>query len=97
MMIPVLLAGAFRIGEENAIRGLIPSGSSVTQILIYGGALLVVALAIFGWAIYHTQHGRRRSHHHSKPSVKSRRRHEHYTRNPTLAETGGLPPVRPDN
>jgi len=28
---------------------------------------------------------------------KHQRRHEHLPRNPTLAETGGLPPLRPDN
>ncbi len=36
-------------------------------------------------------------HHHHRHRHRRRRRHEEFrNRNPTLAETGGLPPVRPD-
>ncbi len=34
---------------------------------------------------------------HRKERAKGRRRREHRPRNPTLAETGGLPPVRKDD
>jgi hypothetical protein len=95
MITPGFLAGAFRIGEENSIRALVPSGSTVAQVLIYSGALFLVALAVFAWAVFRTQHRRRHSHHyHPKPASKHQRQPEYLPRNPTLAETGGLPPVR---
>ncbi len=75
-------------------------------------ALLTVALilgALFmrkrreddlsGWRVHH------RHHHHQSDGTGSgesstrrrrRRRREHRPRNPTLAETGGLPPLRPE-
>jgi UDP-N-acetylmuramyl pentapeptide phosphotransferase/UDP-N-acetylglucosamine-1-phosphate transferase len=93
------LAGAFRIGEENAIRALIPAGSTVVQVVIYAGALLVVALAVFGWAVFlrRQRRHRRHSHHHHHHSKSASRHHqspEAPSRFRTLAETGGLPPVR---
>lgn len=113
MMTPGLLAGIFRVNEENSIRPLIPSGSSVAQAVIYFGALFMVAPGVFVWAVFRTQHRQRHSHHnrlkpapnavsedaHGKKSfLRSRRKHqrqpEDLPRNPTLAETGGLPPVR---
>jgi hypothetical protein len=95
MMTPGFLAGAFRIGEENSIRALIPSGSAVSQVLVYFGALFLVALGVFTWAVFHTQHRRRHSHHYRpKPASKHQRQSEHPPRHPTLAEAGGLPPVR---
>jgi hypothetical protein len=95
MITPGFLAGAFRIGEENSIRALIPSGSTVAEVLIYFGALLLVALGVFGWAVFRTQHRRRHSHHNRlKPASKHQRLPEYRPRHPTLAETGGLPPIR---
>jgi hypothetical protein len=81
MMTPGFLAGAFRVNEENSLRALIPSGSNVGQAIIYFGALFLVGLGFFAWAIlFHRQRRRRSS------SGRSRNR--------TLAEAGGLPPVR---
>jgi hypothetical protein len=95
MMIPVILAGAFRVGEENSIRALIPSGSTVSQVLIYFGALFLVALAGFVWAVLRTHHRRRHLHQHRpKTASKHQRQSEYHLRHPTLAETGGLPPIR---
>jgi hypothetical protein len=95
MIAPGFLAGAFRIGEENSIRALIPSGSTVAQVLIYFGALFLVALAVFAWAFFRTQHRRRHSHHYRpKPASKHQRLPKYRPRHPTLAETGGLPPLR---
>jgi hypothetical protein len=97
MMTPVFLAGAFRIAEENSIRGLIPAGSTVAQVAVYAGALLVVALAVFAWAMFLRRQGRPRrpSHHHrSKPASEHRRQSEAHSRPRTLAEAGGLPPIR---
>jgi len=98
MITPGFLAGAFRVNEENSIRALIPSGSTVAQVLIYFGALFLVALAVFVWAIFRTQHRQRHSHHNRlKPTSKHQRQSNHLPRNPTLAETGGLPPLRTKN
>jgi hypothetical protein len=95
MITPGFLAGAFRVNEENSIRALIPSGSTVSQVLIYFGALFLVTLAVFTWAVFRTQHRRRQSHHYRpKPASKHQRLPEYLPRHPTLAETGGLPPVR---
>jgi hypothetical protein len=95
MITPGFLAGAFRIGEENSIRALIPSGSTVAQVLIYFGALFLVALTVFAWAVFRTQHRQRHSHHNRpKPALKRHQQPEVPTRHRTLAEAGGLPPVR---
>jgi hypothetical protein len=95
MMTPGFLAGAGTVNAENALQSLIPSGSTLSQVLIYFGALFLVALAVFAWAIFRTQHGRRHSHHYRpKPASKPQRLSEHRPRHPTLAEAGGLPPVR---
>jgi hypothetical protein len=94
MTAPVLLAGIFRVNEENSLRALIPSGSSVAQALIYFGALFLVALGFFAWAILFHRQRRRHLHHSSRPALKHRRQSEDRPRNRTLAEAGGLPPVR---
>jgi hypothetical protein len=95
MITPGLLAGAGTVNAENALQSLIPSGSTISQVLIYFGALFLVALAVFAWAVFRTQYRRRQSHHYrSKPASKHQRLPEYRPRHPTLAETGGLPPVR---
>ena len=95
MITPGFLAGAGTVNAENALQSLIPSGSTVSQVLIYFGALSLVALAVFAWAVFRTQHRRRHSHHNRlKPASKHQRQSKYLPRNPTLAETGGLPPVR---
>jgi hypothetical protein len=92
MITPVFLAG---VNRDNAIRELIPSGSTVSQALIYFGALFLVALGFFAWAmIFRRQRNRRHLHHSPKPVSRHRRPSEARPRNRTLAETGGLPPVR---
>jgi hypothetical protein len=95
MMTPGFLAGAGTVNAENALQSLIPSGSTVSQVLIYFGALFLVALAVFAWAVFRTHHRQRHPHHNRlKPASKHQRQSEHLQRHPTLAETGGLPPVR---
>jgi hypothetical protein len=96
MIAPGFLAGTGTVNAENAIRALIPSGSSVVQALVYFGALFLVGLAVFAWAVFfRTPHRRRHSHHHRpKPAPKHHRQGGPLPRNPTLAEAGGLPPVR---
>jgi len=83
------------VNTENALRALIPSGTTVSQFLIYFGALFVVALVVFGWAVYRTQRGQRRSRRqHLKAAAKYQPLPEYQSRRPTLAEAGGLPPIR---
>jgi hypothetical protein len=50
------------------------------------GVIALVALLTFIWAIVFHKTGKRRR--------KRRQRHKHRSLNPTLAEMGGLPPVR---
>jgi hypothetical protein len=96
MMTPGLLAGINSINARNSLRALIPSGSTVSQVLIYFGALFLVALAIFARAvIFRRQRHRRHSHHHRpRPASKHHRQPEVLPHHRTLAETGGLPPIR---
>jgi hypothetical protein len=90
-----LLAGAFRVNEENSLRALIPSGSSVAQAFVYFGALFLVGLGVFAWAIIFHRHRRRgHLHHSSNPASRHRRSSGNRPRNRTLADAGGLPPVR---
>jgi hypothetical protein len=49
------------------------------------GAIGLVLLAAFFWALLFRKSGKRR---------RKNRRHRHRPLNPTLAESGGLPPVR---
>ena len=78
--------------------------SSLRQQVIVGLILLgILAFAAVLWALFiHTPSERRRARgkarretepHHQRRKWKKRRR-EHRPRNPTLAETGGLPPPR---
>src|SRR6478672_5261652 len=78
------------------------------EALLVFGSLFLVVLLVFSWAYFVRKRGRRKHHHHhhrgesqrEKPEQSSprkkwrRRRREHRPRNPTLSETGGLPPVR---
>jgi hypothetical protein len=93
MMTPGFLAG---VNGDNAIRELIPSGSSIAQALVYFGALFLVALGFFAWAmIFRRPRHRRHSHHHRpKPVTKRHWQPVALPCQPTLADAGGLPPVR---
>lgn len=76
---------------------MIPSGSTVSQLLIYFGALSIVALVFFSWAILsRRRRGLRPSRHHRSRSGSRRthRRLEVPSQPRTLAESGGLPPIR---
>jgi hypothetical protein len=73
--------------------------------------VLLIAAAYLRRGPLRHQHRRHHHHHSGKPSEQGtgtvnpappkkwrrRRRRDHRPRNPTLAETGGLPPVRSDN
>ncbi|MDB6124701.1 MAG: hypothetical protein JWQ71_3694 [Pedosphaera sp.] len=81
--------------------------TSTLEILCILGSLIIVILGIVTWVVYFREKPRRRKHHHSyeksekvagertddKEGGRRRRRRER-TRNPTLAEKGGLPPLR---
>ena len=93
MITQVILAG---VNKDNAIRELIPSRASVTYSLVFFGALFLVGLAVFACAIlFGPQRRRQRSHRRrTKPAPQHREKPEGFHRRPTLAEAGGLPPVR---
>jgi hypothetical protein len=84
------------------------SDTTRDAILIFGTLTLVVLIMVI-WAIYFRKRRRDRSHDYEYPSGSAngeassqkrrkwrRRRRDHRPRNPTLAETGGLPPARSD-
>jgi peptidoglycan/LPS O-acetylase OafA/YrhL len=54
---------------------------------IMAGAIALVAIGALVWTFFIRKPGRRRRR-------KSRHHHEHHLPNPTLAQNGGLPPVR---
>ena len=95
MTTPGFLAGAGTVNAENALHALIPSGSTVSEVVIYLGALLLVALIAIVWAIISRRQRRRRhSFHRSRPGQKQPRSPGDRPRPRTLAEAGGLPPIR---
>lgn len=82
------------------------------EILLIIGIALVLSAALFIWAAFWRKRRRASSHHHSsaqpggeppaehKRHRRRRRKSSHpdkRPRNPTLAETGGLPPLRPED
>jgi hypothetical protein len=74
----------------------IQTPQGLQDLFIVAGAVMLVALIAFIWLAYfrkqRTQlHGHSRRHRHHG---KKRRRREHRQLNPTLAQTGGLPPIR---
>jgi hypothetical protein len=77
--------GAF--GAGGPCLGSVLATRTLVEYLIYGGALLLVAGIIFFWA-FAIRKPRKR---------KRRHRHGSEQRNPTLAETGGLPPIKTDS
>lgn len=79
------------------------------DLLLLIAALALISLLALGWALIIRKPGRRHHRHHRQkarahtPATGQdpprrrwhrRRRQDHRPRNPTLAETGGLPPVR---
>ncbi|MBP9901340.1 MAG: hypothetical protein KBH45_07770 [Verrucomicrobia bacterium] len=85
-------------GASLAVRTLI-------EYLIIAGAVLLVTFAVLVWALVFRKPGKRRHSHHPPAAEshrreskttrsQSRRRRRNFPRQPTLAETGGLPPLR---
>jgi hypothetical protein len=69
--------------ETTAIGQMSPQW---VDFFIMAGAIALVAIGALVWTFYFRKPGRRRR--------KSRHHHEHRLLNPTLAQNGGLPPVR---
>lgn len=83
------------------------SNSTRDTIIVLGG-IIVVAAIVFCWAAFfrkrprqssswHTHHSSGGGHHNHHHHKRRRRRHQELPRNPTLAETGGLPARRSDD
>jgi heme/copper-type cytochrome/quinol oxidase subunit 2 len=67
----------------------LPPNNNSTNWLIFGGIMLAVfvpVILIFLWIIFFRKRSARKRQKH--------RKHRHHHQNPTLAETGGLPPLR---
>ena len=109
-MIPVLIAESGGLGIQDLVTGKDHEGVreviTLVGVLFAVTILVFVCVAVFrksrgkvGWHQYPPTHGgprmneTRRSKFHF-PWQRRHRRHQHRPRNPTLAETGGLPPVR---
>ena len=74
--------------EASAIQTLIPSVLSWLNFFLVTGAILLGLVAVLIWAFYFRKNKRKR-----------KRKHRHHRDgksqiNPTLAEKGGLPPIR---
>jgi len=65
--------------------------SPAIQWLLFAFFLLLICLGIGGFIVWI------KVIHSSKSKRKRKRRHHHRTTNPTLAQTGGLPPKRDPN
>ena len=81
----------------------------LTETWIILGAIAIVTVILFAWVAYsrtskknrsqvrpYSLSTEKRSSSSDKPRTKIRRR-DHRPRNPTLAETGGLPPLKDDS
>jgi hypothetical protein len=98
-------------GKESFVADLQKSGPSRNNLTLLFTAFGVVTLLILVWAIFIRKRRDDSSRRYSYPprdSIKDntgelgakigrrRRRRKRRSRNPTLAETGGLPPIRAD-
>lgn len=88
-------AGAGGLPQPPDTQGLM---SDLMPILTVVGVILAVGLLLF-LVVYYIKRGRDASdggsgHHHHRHRKRLR---THRPRNPTLAETGGLPPIRSDD
>lgn len=88
------------------------AGMHMSDILLVLTAAILVMTALIVWAVFFRKpkaDGTRARIHKSRPQeeetedgmIRKRKRHkrrrrDHRTRNPTLSETGGLPPPRPE-
>ncbi len=82
---------------------LILAGVALLTLAIILGALFMHKRRdedLSGWRVHHHHHHHREQSNGTgsgeSGSRRRRRRREHRPRNPTLAETGGLPPLRPE-
>jgi hypothetical protein len=97
-------------GQESFVADLQKTGPSRNNLTLLFTAFGVVTLLILVWAIFIRKRPDDSSRRYSYPSRDSskdntgesgakagrRRRRKRRLRNPTLAETGGLPPIRAD-
>jgi hypothetical protein len=73
---------------ENTLPPVGPMTGMWVDFFIMVGVFALVATGALIWAFYFRK--RRRKHRH-----KHRHKHDRHSINPTLAQTGGLPPPRP--
>ena len=96
--------------DEELLKKSLEAGpkTPVREALIVVGVLIILALVLFLWAKFVRKSHRRhvsgmlykkesRTGSGFGPRRRRRRHRGHRPRNPTLAETGGLPPPRPED
>ena len=98
--------------KDSLVGDLQKTGATRGGLTLLFGAVGIVTLLILGWAIFIRKRPDEGSRRYSYPSRETRgndkagettaeggrrkRRRKRRSRNPTLAETGGLPPIRSD-
>jgi hypothetical protein len=71
---------------DDALPAISRMTAGWVDFFIMAGAFLLVGIGALSWVFFFRKPGRRRRKH--------RHRHESRSPNPTLAQNGGLPPVR---
>lgn len=96
-------------GGKNVIKPEVGRmGYAMRDWLILMAVLIFASIIIAAGIVFvRKRHSHRHHHSHSKAPASPKTRHEHHGRrrrsrekrvmNPTLAETGGLPPARPED
>jgi hypothetical protein len=96
-------------GEVAPVFGAVLAMRTLVEYVIYLGAIMIVTAIVTLWIattrqpLQHADHRDRRRHRRGlgrwfgAAGKQRRRRRAHRKRNPTLAETGGLPPIRSES
>jgi|SRR5215831_9939961 len=82
--------------KDNLTADLQKTGIARGGLTMLFAAFGIVTVLIVAWALFIRKKPDESSRRYSYPSRYSRRRRKRRSRNPTLAETGGLPPIRPE-
>jgi hypothetical protein len=96
-----------QLGVQAAPRNLL--GMRASDMILIMSIAVMLGLALIIWAVFIRKPKEKERVYHSRPYVEERddgtirkrkkhrrRRRDHRQRNPTLAEVGGLPPVKTD-
>lgn len=100
------------VESTEVVNSWVSMDSETRNLLLIIAVFAALVPAVFVWAAFFRKASRKKRHRHHRPSSweqssesdKRGRRHRHrrqrsadLPRNPTLAETGGMPPRRPES